>query len=144
MTKTDYIKRLDNFMFLRKDEAKDTINEMMQFECIEVEDQMITLAFPVNRWQLNPVGNMHGGMIATAFDIAMGCVAYIFSDAYHTPTVSMNIEYISAVKPEEILYIKATALHVGKRLAQVSAIAYQKEEILCANASATYIMNNKQ
>ena len=41
------------------------------------EDRTITFAFPVQPWQANRVGDMHGGMICTAFDLTIAALCQV-------------------------------------------------------------------
>ena len=55
------------------------VNQLMTVQfvsCSEIE-RTITLEFPVMEWQLNSNRVMHGGIVSTAFDIAMGVLRII-------------------------------------------------------------------
>ena len=58
-------------------QQKDLINGMMQADdagcCFA--DKTITFAFPVQPWQANRAGHLHGGIICTAFDITIAALA---------------------------------------------------------------------
>lgn len=58
-------------------EQKDLINGMMKVspKSCSYEDKTVTFAFPVQKWQANRVGNLHGGIICAAFDITIAALA---------------------------------------------------------------------
>lgn len=135
--------RIQQFLKHRLEE-KETINAMMQMELAsyDIEERFVVLHFPVDVWQLNPAGTMHGGMICTALDIAMGCASYIFSDAVFTPTIQMAVNFDCAIQRDTTLAIKGICDHVGHRMAQVRAIAYELEsEKVVASANGSYAIN---
>ncbi len=58
-------------------QQKDLINGMMQADdagC-SFADKTITFAFPVQPWQANRAGHLHGGIICTAFDMTIAALA---------------------------------------------------------------------
>lgn len=142
MTKAEQEKRLQYFLSLRLDADEKSINHIMDMHLYAWDEYSVTLAFPVYEWQLNPVGTMHGGMLATALDITMGCASYVFSEAKHTPTVSMELQYVRAVYAGRTLYVKAVADRCGSRINQIRAWGWQDEEQQpCITASGSYIVN---
>lgn len=142
MTKQQYEKRLQYFLDLRLTADESSINHMMEMSLYTWSEQSVTLQFPVSDWQLNPIGTMHGGMLATAIDITMGCVSYVFSDSKHTPTVTMDLQYVRPVFTDKPLYIKAVVDHIGSRIMQVRAWGWQEDEQhICISASGSYIVN---
>lgn len=143
LEETECKKRMKTFIDNRLKEDG-TINAMMKMSIKEydIAKQTITLDFPVEPWQLNPAGNMHGGIIATALDIGMGCAAYTMSQASFTPTIQMAVNYVAAIPAGEILEIEVFNDHAGSRMAQLRAIARLKSNgQVAATANGSYIIN---
>lgn len=135
--------RLQHFLQLRLTK-KDTINAYMKMSLVsyDFEHTSVTLAFPVEAWQLNPAGQMHGGLISAALDITMGCVCYIFSEASFTPTIQMSVNFNKGIKEGSILLIEGICDHVGSRMGQARAIAtIQNEQGVVASANGSYAIN---
>ena len=44
----------------------------VEFYACNYEKKSVTLRFPVQRWELNHMATMHGGLIATAIDTTCG------------------------------------------------------------------------
>lgn len=142
MTHKQYEQRLQYFLDLRLHDDHESINHKMQMELFDWHEGMITLMFPVEEWQLNPMGMMHGGMLATAIDMTMGCVSYVFSNAKHTPTITMNIQYVRPVVLHKKLFVKAISDHVGGRITLIRCWVWQEDEKTpCVTASGSYIVN---
>ncbi|MEG0328966.1 MAG: PaaI family thioesterase [Longicatena sp.] len=146
MLKDNTAKRIQTFLQLRL-QKEGTINAMMnmKLESVDEEKRKIILSFPVEKWQLNPVGHMHGGLISTAMDITMGCVAYTFSKADFTPTIQLSVNFVNAIKEGDTLYLEGVCDHGGSRMAQTRAVARtnHKDEVV-ASANGSYAINTKQ
>ena len=99
--KTDGQLRLEAFVekTLREnnEDQKDRINGMMRSEAAgcSFEDRTITFAFPVQPWQANRVGDMHGGMICTAFDLTIAALARFYAEENFAPTISLDVKFHS-------------------------------------------------
>lgn len=140
---TEGKKRMHTFIENRL-QYEGTINAMMKMKVLSYDftERTVVLAFPVERWQLNPAGNMHGGMISTALDISMGCAAYTMSEASFTPTIQMAVNYVAAIPEGEILEIEAINDHAGSRMSQLRAIArLQSSRKIVATANGSYAIN---
>ena len=138
--------RLQYFLTQRlKDEG--TINAMMDMKLVsaDYENKTVILEFPVCAWQMKPAGSLHGGMIATALDITMGCIAYISSEAVFTPTIQMAVNFVGGVKQGDCLVVEGICDHDGSRMAQTRAVAKAKSSgKVVATANGSYVMNTKK
>jgi uncharacterized protein (TIGR00369 family) len=101
----------------------------------DVKGQTMTMEFPVQESQLNEHGTMHAGLIAAAFDEAMGIfVAYL---GCGKPTVSTNISlnYIKPVPMGDSIQITAKATSLGRRLITMTGECRLKSNGLLTNTS---------
>ena len=124
-------------------EQRDTLNGMMKSSegrC-SFEDKTLTFEFPVQPWQANRVGNLHGGMICTAFDLTIAALARFYAGENFAPTVSLDVKYIRPVKVGETLTVTARATATGKRITQLTGEAYIKETGRLAATAASVYMN---
>lgn len=75
-----------------------TLNGRLKAElhsCDE-ESQELTLRFPLQDWQVNGLGTLHGGMLSTMLDLAMSMAVYCFSRQSIPPTISMTVNYLAS------------------------------------------------
>ena len=123
-------------------DQKDTLNGMMQSrrgEC-SYEEKSLSFEFPVQAWQANRVGQLHGGMICTAFDITIAALARFYAGENFAPTVSLDVKYVRPVKIGDTLVVKAKATATGRRITQLTGEAYSKETgKLSATAASVYL-----
>ncbi len=92
--------------------------EAMKGELLEYDLEKATLKvrFPVLSSQLNPYGNMQGGIIAAAIDNAIGPLSMLVSPPNFTR--HMEVKYGRVVAPE-LGYIYVTARYVEKKKRQL-------------------------
>ena len=121
---------------------KDTLNGSMKGRnggC-SYEDQSLTFVFPTEEWQANRVGNLHGGMICTAFDMTIAALARFYAGENFAPTVSLDVKYIRPVKIGEEFEVTARATLAGRRITQLTAEARSRREgKLVATAASVYL-----
>ena len=122
---------------------KDSINGMMKSRkagC-SYEDSTITFGFPVQSWQVNRVGKLHGGIIAVAFDMTIAALARFYAGENFAPTISLDIKYVRPVEVGDTLLVTAKAVAAGKRITQLTCEAVSSKTGKTAATGASVYMN---
>lgn len=103
---------------------------------IGVRHEAGTVCFEVRLKEgaLNPLGILHGGALASLFDVAMYEVAKIGGEAV---TVSQETKFLSAIRSDAPLYVEAETLRAGRRTVFCTARATQGDR-LCGHATAQF------
>lgn len=104
-------------------------------------DKSMTLGFPVQEWQANRAGMMHGGIICTAFDMTAAALARFYAREFYVPTVSLDVKYIRPVQIGDILDVTVIATATGKRITQIRAEAFSRNTGKLAATAASVYMN---
>lgn len=120
----------------------ETMNGMMKsaWGGCSYEEGTITFEFPVQEWQANRVGNMHGGVICTAFDLTIAALARFYARENFAPTVSLDVKYIRPVKVGDTLVVTAEITSAGRRISQLTGRAFSKSTgKLAATAASLYL-----
>lgn len=107
---------------------KNLINGMMAAEnagC-SYDEGTLSFAFSVQKWQTNRVGNMHGGMIATAFDLTVAALARFYAGENFAPTISLDIKYVRPAKEGDTIIVTARKISAGRRISQLVCSAVDK------------------
>lgn len=103
--------------FLNNDMAH-TLNGRLRAElesCSDAEKEL-TLRFPLQDWQVNGLGTLHGGMMNTMMDLAMSMAVYCFSRRSIPPTVSMTANYLRPVPMDSgYVLVKTRLTSLGRR-----------------------------
>lgn len=143
----DHQKRMEEYlektMYENNVQQEQTVNGRMKSIKIgcSYDDMSITLGFPVQDWQANRGGLMHGGLICTAFDITAAAVARFCAGENYAPTISLDVKYIRPVQLGDILLVTAKATAAGKRITQIVCQAESKATGKLAATAATVYMN---
>ena len=106
-------------------DQKDTLNGMMKCagSGCSFADRTMTFRFPIQSWQVNRVGDLHGGMICTAFDVVISALARFFAGENFAPTVSLEVKYVRPAKVGDELVVTAKATSAGRRVSQLTGEA---------------------
>ncbi len=109
-------------------EAPNTFSGWMQPELESCDEQAksLTFSFETREWMSNPGGAVHGGVIAEAISISVNALACYYAGMKQNPCISLQLCYPRPGLIGERIYVRATAVHAGKNMAYVSAVAWQK------------------
>jgi uncharacterized domain 1 len=86
-------------------------------------------------------GRIHGGIIATMIDVAMGAAAATLGRVYRTAELKLN--YIAPAFETELLVVEGRIIHPGKTLAVIEATLLNGEGKLLAKGMGTFFGDNK-
>lgn len=124
-----------------------TLNGRLKAELESCDDDAreIVLRFPLEPWQVNGLGTLHGGMANTMMDLAMSMVVYCFSRQTIPPTVSMTTNYLRPIPMGAYVQIRARLTSLGRRnaTAYCEAIIPGSGKVACT-AIGTYAIIPKQ
>lgn len=102
--------------------------------CLEEwQEGFIRLSLAIEDRHTNPNGVMHGGVITTLMDEAVGAVIAsvrgldAMAAAPHS-TVDMNVSFLSAARPGDDLVVEGRALKIGRSVAFAEAEAKRRGE----------------
>lgn len=102
------------------------------------DDTSVLFTLTPESWMRNPGGVMHGGIICTAFDNAMGTVTAALCGKM-TPTVNMQVDFVRPVRLDTPATIRVENVSMGKTLCRLRATLWQdSEDAPCATGAALY------
>ncbi|GAB2650078.1 PaaI family thioesterase [Kribbella swartbergensis] len=109
---------------------------------IEVEEGKVTVFMPAAEFHYNPLGTVHGGIIATLLDTAAGCTVH--------STLPAGVGYTSLdlmtrfLKPvtvaSGVLRCEGTLITRGRRAATAQSHLYDERGTLLAHATSTCLL----
>ena len=122
---------------------KELINGMMKSEKVSCsyEDKTITFAFPIQPWQANRVGKLHGGIICSAFDMTIAALARFYAGENFAPTISLDVKYVRPVEVGDTMLVTAKAVATGSRISQLTCEAVSKSSGKVVATGASVYMN---
>lgn len=108
----------------------------------EVEEGRVVMALHPDEHLYNPIGTVHGGVIATILDSVMGCAVHTTlpkGRAYTTLEIKVN--YLRAVLADSgQLRAEGKAIHVGRRSAVAEGRLLDANGRTVATASTTCLV----
>lgn len=127
-----------------KAEGGQQLNELLEaeFAFCSWEEKEVWLKTNPKPWMANPEGLMHGGIIASYMDYAMGLICHYSIGERMTPTLHMNINYLRPVKIGKPIWIRARIIRQGRKITFTEAGIYPEgmKDRLLASASGSYYM----
>ncbi|GAB1476956.1 hypothetical protein MASR2M70_17920 [Bacillota bacterium] len=117
------------------------VSKLMDPSLIEcnVEEQSISIEFPVLECQLNEHDTMHAGFIAAAFDEALGIFAAYLGAGRATVSINISLNYLKPIPMEDSIRVTVKVTSLGKKLITMSGECHLKSNSLLTNtALATF------
>jgi uncharacterized protein (TIGR00369 family) len=93
----------------------------------------------------NPMGTMHGGIVATLVDTAMGCAlsSLLPADASFA-TLELSTKFVRAITAATgRVYAEGKVVHSGGRVATTDARVYDDAGVLYAHATSTCMITRR-
>jgi uncharacterized protein (TIGR00369 family) len=94
----------------------------------------------------NPMGTMHGGVVATLVDTAMGCAvsSTLPADASFT-TLELSTNFTRAITTGTgRIYAEGRVVHAGGRVATTEARVYDDSGLVYAHATSTCLITRSK
>ena len=103
-------------------------------EFTELQEDRVVISCPLRPELLNPMGIAHGGIIATATDVAAGCMALMADgNTRGVVTQSCSIHYLRPGTGKELRAV-AHVLHKGGRSCVVQVDCLTDDDVTAATA----------
>lgn len=114
--------------------------EWFGLELIAFEDGSSELALDVQPHHLNPGGIVHGGVIATLLDAAIGLALRTMMDTQtRHVTLTLDVQYLG-MAGLGMLTARGTAVHAGTRTGYGEGSLHASDGTLVARANARFMM----
>ena len=107
-----------------------------------VEDGFVEMVLPADERHGNPFGMLHGGIIATLLDSALGCAVHSTLPAgVEYTTIDLNVKFIRGLRAgESALVADGRVVHGGRRTATATGEVRDEEGRLVAHGSCTCLI----
>ena len=139
---------IKNLIELTKEQSKndglERVEVMMnpQFVKCNYDERTLTLAYDVEKWELNPQNVMHGGIITTAFDNTFGILSHFFSGKQYVTTVELAVHFHKPILLGDRIEITVKASSIGKTILSYTGecVVVNRENLLASTASTTFMV----
>jgi len=125
---------------LRHHVESSAFHEWAGFELESVEVGVVEVSLDIEPHHLNPAGILHGGMIATLADTAIGLAvrSALPPDRTHR-TAQLNVHFLEKAEGGRVRAL-GRAVRVGRRMGYGEGDVVDDEGRLLARASGTFIV----
>lgn len=95
--------------------------DLFRAEVIHMEPGLARVRFFTEEAMANPYGLVQGGLLAAMADNCIGPAVYSLAPEKRSMTIELKVNFLSAVRPGEVLTCEATVVRAGKSTAYVEA-----------------------
>ncbi len=130
----------------RGDAAPPPAAAMLGIELDELDRGRTVFSMTADELHENPMGTMHGGVVATLVDTAMGCAvsSILAADAGFT-TLELKTNYVRAITlATGRIHAEGRVVHSGGRVATTDARVYDDAGTLYAHATSTCLITRNR
>src|SRR5699024_9579287 len=118
---------------------------LIEFYSCSYEKKRVTLRFPIQRWELNHMSTVHGGIIAAAMDNTCRTAFTSVTGKTTINTINLNINYMSPGMAGDARLVTARADRAGRRICNISAqCKSEKTGKLIATAAANFMIEEEK
>lgn len=118
------------------------IADLVGFTLTEIGEGRVVLALEPDESHYNPIGSVHGGVIATVLDTVMGCAVHSTLPAGRGyTTLEIKVNYLRAVVAGAgPVRAVGRVIHAGRQTAVAEATLVDGRERVLAHASTTCLI----
>ena len=108
----------------------------------EVEESRVVMRMTAAAYHYNPIGTMHGGILATRLDSVMGWAVHtVLPKGRAYTSLEIKVNYVRAVTHQSgELSAEGKVVHGGRRSAVAEGKVFDAKGGLCATASTTCLV----
>jgi uncharacterized protein (TIGR00369 family) len=137
MTGLEYLQAIE-----RGDLPPPPISATLDIKAHNVAQGCVSFKLTPAEYHYNPIGTVHGGVISTLVDSAMGCAIHTLlpkGTAY--TTLELKVNFLKPLKSDtgEVI-CEGKTIHVGGRVATAEARVVDSEGNLYAHATTTCLL----
>jgi uncharacterized protein (TIGR00369 family) len=103
---------------------------MLGMEIVEVETGRAVFALEPAEWMYNPIGSVHGGVVATILDSCMGCAVHSTMEAgAGYATSDLQVRYLRPIGVESGRVLgEGRVVHAGGRVATAEGLLRAQDD----------------
>jgi uncharacterized protein (TIGR00369 family) len=118
------------------------VMKLLDMSRMEVAEGRVVVEMPPREFHYNPLGTVHGGMLATLLDTATGCAVHTTLPAgVGYTSMDLSVKYLRPVTVESgTLRCVGTVLQRGRRTALAEARLTDGSDRLVAHATSTCLL----
>lgn len=136
--------------FLNSNKDKQITNSPAPFmnwlapKLLAFSEGSLELAYTIRPEMANPVGILHGGVIAAIIDDSIGATLITYGKLEFHATINLNIDYLGASKPGETIIAITKVVKKGKQLTNAICEIWNNDKTrMLAKGSSNLLLANQ-
>ena len=121
-------------------DSRSEAGNWLGFTLEKIEKGAAVLTLDVRKEMTNPYGNIHGGMMSLVIDEAIGWAVVSLDTEQHYTSLTLNVDFLYAIKKGERLRAESKVLRVGKKIINVECHVYNMSGAILASANSNLIV----
>ncbi|SDN76539.1 uncharacterized domain 1-containing protein [Paenibacillus sp. yr247] len=117
--------------------AEPTFWGFLGCEFISMQDQIITIALDAKPHHLNPIGIVHGGVLSSLLDNAMGIVVMMARPDEKVVTTNLNVHFVAPLYEGRLL-VTAELVHQSRKMITTQGRVIDREGNLGTMGTGTF------
>ncbi len=135
-----YIK--DHFLGKKVTEGRSPAGNWLGFTLEKIEKGKAEFSLTIKKEMTNPYGNIHGGMMSTIMDEAIGWAVISLDMESHYTSMNLNVDFLYAARLGEQIRARSQVIRSGKKIVHAECAVYDMEDRLLAKASSNLIVTS--
>lgn len=118
------------------------IASLMGYDLTEVGHGRVVFVVSPDECHYNPLGVVHGGLLATVMDSAMACAIHtMLARGEGSTTIELHINYVRPVTTQTgLLRCEGEVIHRGGRIATAQGRVFDQSGLLYAHGTTTCLI----
>lgn len=125
-------------------DSRSPAGNWLGFTLEHVDKGHAIMSLTVRKEMTNPYGNIHGGMMSHVIDEAIGWAVVSLDMEQHYTSLTLNVDFLFAIKEGERLRAESKVLRVGKKIINVECHVYDMQGRVLARANSNLIATHME
>ena len=134
----------DTYLGKEVTDSRSDAGNWLRFTLDHIEKGKATLSTTVRKEMTNPYGHIHGGMMSLVIDEAIGWAVVSLDTELHYTSLTLNVDFLYAIKEGERLQAKSEVLRTGKKIINVECHVYDTNGKILARANSNLIVTGME
>jgi len=127
---------------IENDHGETVVAQMhIQLADYDTDPMSMTFSCPALKWEHNPDGVIHGGIVATMFDTAMGVVNFAMT-GHMTPTINLTTAFLRPAPGDGTLIVRVHVTMAGRTVMHTAAEMWDSRDPARIVATAQGVFRN--
>ncbi len=114
----------------------------LQYQIAAADEGKVDITVEVRPEMGNPAKMLHGGMLSTICDEAMGISVFSLGLDDYFVSIDLNVDFLYGIPVGETVLAKAKVIREGKKIIHCECHVYDTKNQLCAKASSNLLSTN--